>query len=593
VRALLALLACALGLRAATGKVAYTGTLISFGTIQSGAVASNVFDGDLTTNWFVTNVSGGYVGWDFGAAVTITEVRTAYAIAPWAPDTVGLSGSTIDTSPDNSTWTTRFTYPLHPMVPRYRFQANAITVPSARYYRFLSAWHGSVAELEFVGNAGEAASGSRPVEPVITSGAGVFPGGSAVIGMSSLTTSAAMRYTIDGSAPTCASTLYSAPFTLTVGVATQVKAVACDASLTVTASLVTTSGVFRNYQIKPGDTWYDTAGRIGNFNDGEVKKFNGVYYKYGSWAEKGNGCVTLVSTYEDLCSNDGTVIYKSTDLLNWNYANIVTTPSSWSFQIRAHVLFNASTSKYVLWAESYNIPSGVANRASVFTSDTPDGVGGTGWTLVTQTLNPDGFGYFDSNLFLDHDGVTAYVIYAGGAGNFYISKLSSDYLSTVNGSTGACGATCLVVNAGAGREGMLLFWRLGTYFIVSSVSNYYNSALTFDVEYQTNTGTSPLSTSPAWSGLTAFYASDPVGTVDNGQPTSVLNLGGDNWLYQSDHWNNTDLQSSTRVWYMLNFPTSTSVAPPSPLPTSWNLPSLTAPASTVSGLATIQGGTVR
>ncbi|MBI3888860.1 family 43 glycosylhydrolase [Candidatus Nomurabacteria bacterium] len=469
-------------------------------------------------------------------------------------------------SPDNSTWTTFLTFPnwSHPYIPRYHFLDTAVSPGAAyRYYRVSSGGSPvTFGELEFVGNAGEPSSGSRPVEPVVTPAGGVALYGSVTINMSSLTTSATMHYTVDGSTPTCSSTTYSSPFTLTVGTATVVKAVACDATLTTQASLVTTSGTFRNYGIKPADTsWSDVSG-YPNFHSGSIILVNGQYYYFTQWEESYNHG-------SDLTNNSGIEIYKSSDLLNWTWVQEVPTPSAptnWYYVERPHVLYNSSTSKYVMWAHCTQTHD-ANDRACIWTANDPSST----WTLQTATLNPTeggtGYGFKDFNLFQESDG-NAYVVYTSGTPNNadnWIAKLTSDYLNVT-------GTDYLHLNAGVSREAPVLFKRGSAYFLITSASNYYNFNATFDVQYQTNIGASPLANS--WSALNTnyFYTSDPIGTANNAQPTAVLNLGGDNWLYLADHWLSTDLQHSTRVWYMLRFPTGTTIAPPNPLPAQWDIP---------------------
>ena len=77
-----------------------------------------------------------------------------------------------------------------------------------------------------------------------------------------------------------------------------------------------------------------------------------------------------------------------------------------------------------MWA--HNIITYPNSMAYVAYSNTPTGP----FTVATSTLNPDGMGLNDMNLFTDTDG-TGYVIYSNGTNtHFVISRLSSDYLST-------------------------------------------------------------------------------------------------------------------------------------------------------------------
>ena len=107
------------------------------------------------------------------------------------------------------------TVPTVPWAPRYQLTERPVSSAPARYARLIGGQSSylTISELRFIGQPGAGAS-CRPVPPTITPHAGRFAGNSTTVTMTSATTSASIYYTLDGSAPTNASTLYSGPFTL-------------------------------------------------------------------------------------------------------------------------------------------------------------------------------------------------------------------------------------------------------------------------------------------------------------------------------------------------------------------------------------------
>jgi hypothetical protein len=169
------------------------------------------------------------------------------------------------------------------------------------------------------------------------------------------------------------------------------------------------------------------------------------------------------------------------------------------------------------------------------------------------TLNPDGAGLKDFSLFQDDDG-TAYVVYVDGTQNTqHISKLSANYLSSTGQS---------IITPAGGREAPVIVKRGGTYFLVASETNYYDSTTgTFQLMYWT----CPSCATPLGSWNTNYsFLFSPVPSANqpyNCQTSAVLNILSrqDAFLLLCDFFNPTELYDSRQSWTPLTFPTSTTV----------------------------------
>lgn len=556
----------------ATGKVVYSGSAV--GTAGAyGSTLSQAFDRDVTTVWYGANPNGAWAGTDFGAStpVQLTAYRIGNAIVGSSGQKNELAGGTIQASNDCSFASGVATLDTIPSpapgvayLARYTMAARnerAISPSSAyRCYRYVSApnGYGGVSELQWIGSAGSSGLSARPVMPVLSPGSGTFPNGSATVSITSQTTSASIYYTTDGSTPTnLHGTLYSGPFSLSVGSATVLQAVAYDATLGTPLSDVVT-GNFRNYAFKPNDNWYDDDGILIEAHAADVSgPFNGKYYMVGQFSNKGNNT-------NDIPGNEGIWMYSSADLLNWHWeGQIIDTGASagtaWRYVGRPHILRNAANNNYVLWAHMDNNHDST-DRAGVATASNPTGP----WTWQTVTLNPDNNGFKDFSLFEDVNG-TAYVAYVtqcggcGAQGATTISKLTDNYQASSGSSiTG-------LIN---GQEAPVLLQRNGVYFLISSGADYYDSVNTaFVLRYIVcSSCSSPLG---AWGGGTGanLFAATPVANNPyNGQSSSILVVQGrqDAYLLLTDFWNPTSLYNSRQTWMPLIFPTGTTVQASTP-----------------------------
>jgi hypothetical protein len=519
----------ALTLSAATGKVQFLGSAIDSGNIYLTNTSALAYDGDYSTSWQAAT-TGQWMGMDMGAAVTLSR----YLIAPRTDNNEcgnGTScwdrggGANVFEASNDATFVsgtvTLDTLAKFPFISQLMMNSRPVTpVSTYRYYRVRSpSGDGDIAELAFIGNAQNGVN-AKPVAPTVSPWGGVYTTGSATVTLASETTSAALRYTVDGSTPTCSSTLYSAPFDLSVGTSTVLKAIACDATLSTTSSSVSTA-TFRLHDFVDGVTWYEPTAGVANTNaSGDiVGPVGGRFYWFGQWMLAGK-CNQWGFT-NDPCSTKGVWLYSSSDFTNWRFESQIlddgtSAGNAWRAVNRPHVIYNAGTSTYVLWAHCVgdDIQSINDNRACIATASTITGP----WTWSNISYNPDGHGYKDCNLFVDDDG-TGYTAYTDGTqSKIYVHQLASNYLSA------AAGLSVIAVNAA--REAPVLFKHGSTYYLIYSPNTIYGNATT--PAY--STASTPLGT---------WTAQGDIANAGGGQPTFVFSYAlpfRSGLVYGSDRW---------------------------------------------------------
>jgi len=546
---------------AATGSVIYSGATIgtpgSWPGIDAGI--SRAFDRNPVTEWVAPTPSTAWAGTDFGPGngVRLTAYRVAGGVAGYAGQINRLAGAQIQASNDCTFATGVVTLDTMPALPYYaRYNLTARNERSLeaeqpyRCYRYLSATngYGGISEVQWIGTAGGSGAPARPLAPVISPGAGAFLSGSAIVTITSQTSSASVYYTTDGTTPTNTNgTLYTGPFALPVDVNKILQAVAYDSSLGFPLSDIATAH-YRNYAFKPNDDWYDDDGVLIEAHAPSITgPIRGRYYMVGQFANKGNAIGA------DIGANEGVWMYSSRDLLNWHFEGQILDNAGWNYVERPHVIFSAAAKKYILWAHMANYHNS-SDRAGIATAPAITGP----WTWQNTALNPDNTGFKDFNVFEDDDG-TAYVIYViGNQGSVTISQLSPD----CQGTTGAS-VTGLV----PGREAPVLLKHGSAYFLVSSSTNYYNSTSgTFNLDYITcSSCDTPLG---QWSNQRKnLFPSEPTaGQPYNTQTASLLKVGGrkDAYILLTDFYNPSSLYDSRQTWIPLVFPTGTTMTGSSP-----------------------------
>ena len=261
----------------------------------------------------------------------------------------------------------------------------------------------------------------------------------------------------------------------------------------------------------------------------------------------------------DIEAAEGVWLYSTPDLYNWHYeSQILGLPAGWQEVSRPHIVYNASTQQYVLWAHliAYNgnpeFPT--ANAAGIATAPAITGP----WAWVNTNYNP-GHGYKDCNLFEDADGTAYTVATDGSQQNMWVYRLASDYLSAV---------AAAQVDATSGWESPVLFRRGSTYFLITGASDLYVNTLNNFTNQSYQTAGSPLG---PWTAKAPLFASNPQGTLYNGQPTSVFQIPGkqDGWIYMADNWTGPAVAGSTHLWLPLTFSDATHAQVQTPA--SWDL----------------------
>ena len=271
---------------------------------------------------------------------------------------------------------------------------------------------------------------------------------------------------------------------------------------------------------------FDVDGNALDAHDGTLALFGNTYYLYGT----SYGCGYQYQVNSTFC---GFKVYSSTDLVHWVDKGYAVPPSNCQYCFRPHVIYNASTSKYVMWSDG-------GGAYHVFTSSSPTGP-------FVQQADPTLAvgGAVDEALFLDDNG-TAFLIHnttqvtAGLTADMVVEQLTPNFLNT----TGAN------VRLGLGDvEAFAVFKRNGVYHaLMSDPTCAYCSGETGEM-----TSTSMLG---PWSG--AWYDSNGVhqsgraeprwrarvvnGSNCGGQPLAVLPVpqtdGSTAYYFVSDRWNN-------------------------------------------------------
>jgi beta-xylosidase len=210
---------------------------------------------------------------------------------------------------------------------------------------------------------------------------------------------------------------------------------------------------------------FDVDGNAIDAHDGEIRRYDGRYWLYGT--SYGCGYVRFERPITPWC---GYRAYSSTDLEHWTDEGPLfdATTSYWQSRCdsgtlscyRPHVAYNEATRKYVLWMNSYDVADGY----HVFTGDAP---GGPFTEVGVPTLKYKGGG--DMDLFVDGDGTAylAHTLTGGGGYDEAVEQLDETY------TTGTGAATRLGLRD---TEAPSIFERRGTYYMTISDPNCASAA---------------------------------------------------------------------------------------------------------------------
>jgi hypothetical protein len=272
--------------------------------------------------------------------------------------------------------------------------------------------------------------------------------------------------------------------------------------------------------ITPGTVWTDTTGSVIQAHGEGITKVGNTYYWLGE--DKTNG-----SPFQNV------KCYSSTDLKSWRFvANVLTRQSSGDLGPnriveRPHVIFNASTSTYVMYMHIDNSnyserKAGVATSSSVCGSYTYRG-----------SAKPLGHDSLDDNLFLD--GSTGYFISEDRTNTkLQVYRLSADFLSV--------DALVKTLNQ---YEAPAMVKIAGTYYLFGS---HLTGWSTNDNQYATAT-----SITGTWSAFRSFAPSGS--NTCNSQTTAIVPVAGSSttgYVFLGDRWNSGNLADSRYVWQPLS-----------------------------------------
>lgn len=225
---------------------------------------------------------------------------------------------------------------------------------------------------------------------------------------------------------------------------------------------------------RPGKVWYDTAGKRIQAHGGSVMYADGIFYWYGENKEGITGTAT-----GEQCTywHHGVRLYSSADLYNWTDEGIImleTQDKTHPFypanlMDRPHILYNACTKKYVLWAKT----SLGDFQHSFFSVCIADTIRGPFKLCEKVDCSPYHAGDFD----LIEENGTAYIIYENPHSEMICQTLSNDY--TRFGEGASSHLPC--VSPPYTREAPAFFARNGRKFLLTSgTTGYYPNASQLD-----------------------------------------------------------------------------------------------------------------
>lgn len=338
-----------------------------------------------------------------------------------------------------------------------------------------------------------------------------------------------------------------------------------------------------------GETWYDTDGNPIQAHGGGFLLYDGWYYWVGE--DKSHDSANFKSVN----------LYKSQDLLNWQYVAPILTPGSQTAgykgndgsnlqnprfgQIidpvtgkatieRPKLLYNEKTKTFVLWAHWENGDGYAASQLMVATSKNIEGpytfqkhfrpgVGfaetheedptwagekhaGTGSDGAAVTFGKWGYGSRDFTIFKDPDNNNAYLISAQDHMSMRIYKLTDDY-------TDVDWQNSYPVFEDMRREAPAMMKVDGVYYLITSDQNgwFPNQAA-----YAT---TENIDDGSSWERYKVLSDLTVIGDTHSyySQPTSIMVIpkkdGGYTYVYMGDRWYADKLSRSNYVWLPLRF----------------------------------------
>ena len=293
----------------------------------------------------------------------------------------------------------------------------------------------------------------------------------------------------------------------------------------------------------------DTSGNLVNAHGVGFIKVGNTYYMVGEQRSGKN------DTYSGSAANgedafSGISMYSTTDFVNWTFVGTVVTPVPGTILYppqcgeRPKILYNASTSKYVIYIKMMTQTGSPSVYIGTFAVLTSSSISGPYALQGTLSLT----GADDFQVFQDTDG-SQYLVRSEGK----LYKFSADGLS-VN--------TTPVKTGIQSGEGVSLYQAGSTYFWQSSQGSYWHCN---DNSYSTAT-----SLTGTWTSHGNFC---PSGSKTwESQDTAVVTVAGTSgmtYIYVGDRWVNGHLPASTLVMQPFTVSGSTeSISTYNPI---WNL----------------------
>ena len=282
----------------------------------------------------------------------------------------------------------------------------------------------------------------------------------------------------------------------------------------------------------PGSLVNDTSGHPLEAHSPGIIKVGATYYMFG---EDVSGYTSTTYQFKNINC------YSSPDLLNWSFVNAVLTEQASGdlgpgrIVSRPHVLYNTSTSTYVLVAHGEN---SAYTEGSVLTATSSTVCGN--YTYQGK-YNPLGHNSRDLGVFQESNG-TAYIIYAGDSNSdIRIDELASNYLSVTS--------NVFTFSQGS-REAPTMVKRNGVYYLALSATTGY--------ETNANVYVTATSLSGPWTperglapGSSNTYDTQVVAIIPiQGAAHSSGDLS---YVYVGDKWDQNNLADSRYEFLPLGF----------------------------------------
>lgn len=343
-------------------------------------------------------------------------------------------------------------------------------------------------------------------------------------------------YTTDGTVPTTGSSLYTSPIAVPPGAT--LKVIANNGSSSSVLTCTYYLGVYT-----PGTTWYDTTGTAIVSSGASIiySSTTSLYY----WFYVDYSGVSGLNNY-----NCPIKCLSSPDLLNWTPLGTMVAGGGGSIiYSRPSVIYNATNNNYVMVFHYDNSSFGL-HSIIIYTS--PNLTNGGTWTVSGTTpfyFQPDGIQSNDEKVFVDTGG-TAYLVFAaGGNATLDIATFNSSY-------TGIVGSSHYVA-INQPQEAPSITKVGSTYFlIVSGVTSWTPN---LNVYYTATSIAGPWTKAPANSGNICQVSGLQNNLVAySGQNANVLQIQGtSNYIWISDQYGQTNLNTSTEAWLPMFFSGST------------------------------------